>query len=644
MAASIATFLLLPGCGQVDSQSHRPPEGFANTSVEVRDIKLLADFQEQTIYSRGRRVYLDALKTQGAASMSGEEGLSVYKGGVNEIPDPSFEGSGWQLLTGATIDRTTASSGHQSLKVTGNGGSTVLARLLATPEVVATRYFDTITRESLQASRTLTFDQSCAAGATGMLKVRMNALDGERNPLGERSATVNVYLTHWNHSGSLTYIFPDEIAAYSVEVVSEGFRGSCNLDAFQSEPRDFATPYFDGDSDNSLWVTAATPQAFHAEHNLFGTGKLVKLIAIAVFTLALGSVTLLLFVLGIRRHKWWLVVFPPLITLPIIPVLFVAAGFTVLPSWWPPMLSLPASHLEPDHTYYYRITAIDSAGRESPPSPEYRIKTGWLERGVVLGWVHDTEAVAYRIYRGEASYGQDQVIEVAGRETQTIQDNGHGWSPGVPPIELLADTGVPHASRSLRPNPDVRISNSRLGFDPGEDFWVTGEVEFDFTNAEPYRPASFFEIGDPGVEAQFAVSTRFFPDWGDESSHIILIKGGNSGWVDTPWEELPIFQPGAVIRYVAAQLYTANADLPAGVHLWYRIDDGEVRHLTVPNTDPLGGKPYIHISKRYFYDEFGNNSICRSFAIVQGRVDGGMVGAVMGPGTVPQRLSVLVGT
>lgn len=634
--------LLLPGCGQNTGETERPPEPLANTSVESQDIKLLADFQNQTLFSRGHRVYFDALKTQGAANVSSGEGLSVYKGGINEVPDPSFEGSGWKLNPGAAIDTGLASYGTKSLRLSGDGSVAVLAQMVAMPHVVSADYFDLITSETLQTSRTMTFDQSCVQGASGALKVRMTAYDAAGNRLGEQISMVDLSQAEWNRNHGFTYIFPDGIASYRIEIISEGFTGACNLDAFLSEPRDFSTPYFDGDSDNCLWVTAATPQAFHAEHNVFTGRKMVKLVLVALLAFFIGTASLFLCVRGILRRKWWLAVLPPLLTLPLIPILLISAGVTAMPGFWPLSLSLPASRLEPDRLYFYRITSIDAEGRESPPSSEYRVKTGWLERGILLGWIQDTEAAGYRIYRGEASYSQDQVMEIKGGQIQSAQDNGDGWSPGSPPIEIAADTGVPHASRSLRPTPDIRISNGRLGFDPAEDFWVTGEVEFDFTNAQPFRPASFFEIGDPGVEAQFAVSTRFFPPWGDETSHIILIKGGVSGQVDTPWDELPIFQPGSVIRYVAAQLFTPNGNLPAGVHLWYRIDQGEVRHFTYPNTEPLGGTPYIHISKRYFYDEFGNNSICRSFAIVQGKIDDAKIGAVMGPGTVPDRLSALV--
>jgi hypothetical protein len=235
------------------------------------------------------------------------------------------------------------------------------------------------------------------------------------------------------------------------------------------------------------------------------------------------------------------------------------------------------------------------------------------------------------------------MFEVDGDKSAFV-DVGEPGVPGRPLLELGPDvSGPPHASRSLRPEPDARISNTKLGLDTPSDFWVTGEVEFDFRGDRPYRPASLFEIGNPDAGTQFAVSLRYFPDWGDEYPKILLIKKGMET-LSQDHQPLPTIEPGTVIRYAAGQLYQPGGSLPAGVHLWYRIDDGEVKHIFVENTEALSDWPLITISKRYYYDEFGNNSICRSFAIIQGRIDEGTVGTLMGDGTVPELLGQLAQT
>ena len=123
-----------------------------------------------------------------------------------------------------------------------------------------------------------------------------------------------------------------------------------------------------------------------------------------------------------------------------------------------------------------------------------------------------------------------------------------------------------------------------------------------------------------------------------------MIKtGSQTGQGEISWLPLQPVRPGSVIRYVAAQLYSASGDLPAGVHLWYRIDGGEVKHITFPNVEPIDGQPTIRTSKRWHFDEFGNNSYCRSIAIVAGKVSGADAASMMEPGAVPERLSFLAG-
>ncbi len=46
--------------------------------------------------------------------------------------------------------------------------------------------------------------------------------------------------------------------------------------------------------------------------------------------------------------------------------------------------------------------------------------------------------------------------------------------------------------------------------------------------------------------------------------------------------------------------------------------------------------------KAVLFDDLGNNSMCRSFAIIQGKLDQNIVNSIMAPGTVPERLGIMV--
>jgi hypothetical protein len=634
LAGVMLPLLAIAGCGG-DGAALKPDTGGGDEPLSSRDIKLLADFQNQELYSRGKRIFFDALQIEGTAYLHPEEGLAVYKGGVNEVIDPSFEGNGWVLGTGASIDQSVASQGKKSLRIALDGSPGVVARLADRVPVAFDKAYDPITFAIIPASRTISFDHLTSQYQSGSLMVRLTTYDAEGKPLGLQDGLLDMAKPGWDRSGGFICTLPEGTASYNIEVISDGFKGVCNLDAFLTEAKDFFTPYFDGDTDYCYWVKAATPQVFHGE--FLGAGsKRVLLLSIA--TLIFGTGAIFVFAVGFRRRKWLWIVAPFLIAVPVAVLILVIMGVGITPHFWPLKLRLSDSYLEPNHTYYYRVTSVDADGSESPPSAEARIKTTWPKRQIMLGWEKDAGAVKYRVYRGDVTYAEDQVFEVDGSRNSYV-DQGYAGEPGEPPRDEGADTGKPHDSRSLRPSPDVSISNTKLGFDPTTDFWFTGEAEFDFYNDAPYRPASYFEVGDPNMETQLAFSTRFIPSVGDEFSKIIVIKtGSQTGQGQIAWQPLPPVHPGSVIRYVAAQLYSDNGDLPAGVHLWYRIDQGEVSHITFPNIEPIEGQPTIRISKRWHFDEFGNNSFCRNIAIVEGKVNGGVVTGMMAPGSVPERL------
>ncbi len=618
----LAGLSLSCGSDSYQSASSQAASGL-KPAIDVTDIRLIADFPHQILFSRGERISFDSLQMLGSAHIDPGQGMSVYKGGINEITDPSFEGSGWSLAPGASIDSGSYSSGRHSLLISGNGASGVKASLKEPVKVIS------------GPARTLSFDELCAGNQGGAVRVVMNALGSRGEVLGSQSSTLGLQSGDWRRVNAFIFNLPEGTAAYNIEIVSDGFSGNVNLDAFLSEPKDFFTPYFDGDCDNSLWVDAATPQNFAAAAYPLTRNMMWKGITASFLSIGGIAVICVVFVNGYgRRHR--LRSMTPLLIFPIALMATVSLGAARFPGSLPLLFSMQGSYLKANSTYYYRISSIDASGRESPPSAESRIKTGWLGRRVLLAWDRDPNATKYRIYRGNSSYAQDSFYEVDASSGAFI-DVGGPAQPGSPVLELGADSATPNASRSLRPEPDASISNTVIGLDTTADFWVTGEVQFNFSSANPFRPASLFEIGNPDAETQFAVSTRYFPGWGDEYSKILLIKAKGSGDYNYAYQPLDI-KPGAVIRYVAAQLYQPNGGLAAGVHLWYRIDSGELNHIYVNDTSVMDDWPSIRISKRYYYDEFGNNSICRSFAIVQGKIDDRVVAGLMAPGAVSDLL------
>jgi len=617
------------GSGAVDKTEANTINTAADgKAISVYDIKLIADFPHEILFTRGKRIGFDELLMGGGAHIDPGQGLAVYKGGINEVIDPSFEGSGWQLGPEAVIDSGVANVGRRSLRINGDGSSQVVAQLKEPVKVVSGE------------TRTLSFSHLCDNVLAGNIKVVLDAIDADGNVIGIQSSSLAMNQKVWQRSGGFIDDLPAGTSSYTIKIIADGFVGTSHLDAFLVEPKDFFTPYFDGDSENCMWVDAATPQNFTADRNQVNTRLLLKGTILSALAMGVVAASSLMFVNGFfrRRYSWMLI--SPLIAIPVVVLIMVLLGVSHIPNFLPYRFTLPGSHLQSDHMYYYRISSVDAEGRESPPSIENRVRSGWLERKTVLTWDRDPGAVKYRIYRGDSSYEQNLYYELDGNNS-TFVDTGAMAEPGQPMLELGVDSATPNASRSLRPEPEARVSNTKIGLDTSDSFWVTGEVEFGFSSDRPFKPASMFEIGNPDAEDGFAVSVRYFPEWGDEYAKILLIKNKSEGDYDYTSEPLPPIHPGSVLRYAAALLYQPNDDLSAGAHLWYRIDNGEVHHMTFESPDVLAEWPLIRISKRYYYDDFGNNSICRSFAIVQGKVDNSMVESIMGPGAVPERLGIM---
>ncbi|MHB8168341.1 MAG: hypothetical protein ACYDET_01680 [Thermoleophilia bacterium] len=544
-----------------------PRERQGLPALDAAQVKLFCDFRQQRLYGGGREIPFKTLMTSGAVSFSPGKGMAVFKGGVNEIPDPGFRGAGWELAGGADIEAGDGPAGRNLLRIQAAGDSAAKAWLKSRIPVAGGSF------------RTVSFFRKCLEYSAGALVVRATAFDETGQILGTGQASVDGPGGEWRRDG-FVWDLPLGTREYSLEITSEGFAGVCLLDAFQAEAKDFFTPYFDGASPACLWAAAATPQHVYASA--------------------------------------------------------VTGG--------------PVSRSLDRKKYFYRISSVDAEGRESPASYEASARVGWRHRRIMLTWDRDPEAVKYRIYRGEDSRRETEVIEVedeavcwspdkseaikknvvfelAGNSAM-YEDAGFGGVPGQPPAAVAA-TGSPDGSRSLRPDPDVRLRDAGVGFDLASDFFIAGEVEFGFGNDSPFRPASFFEIGNPLTESMLAVSVRFAPKWGDEQSHILLIKMSKNKEVYGK-EPLAAFGAGSVIRFVAGQIFTGGR-YPAGAYLWYRIDDGEIRHLTVPDARAIAGEPVLTVSKRFYFDDFANNSYCRTMAFVQETVDEGLAGRLLQP-------------
>lgn len=517
--------------------------------------ELFCNFLTKKLFISGCEAPFELLKTEGAVHFDTYRGMGVFKGGVNEIVDPSFCGDGWILESGANIDFNRSFFGDRCLRVECGGEQQAVARLKENILVAGGE------------TRTISFYKDCAGISEGQLLVRTQAFNADELPLGERSVVITAGGEGWRRSG-FVWDLPEGTKSYSLEIFADGLFGICFLDAFQSEAKDYFTPFFNGNHPGCNWVLAATPQ-----HPAVNVGR--------------GSL---------------------------------------------------ATFLRPRQTYFYRVSSVDNQGNESSASYEVKITPGRWRRKILLTWDRDPKAVKYRIYRGKNSRGQDDMAELKDEDAKwswspllgikpnavfdlrgnTAICRNPSWQrvPAGLPVAIAEDTGAAHASRSLRQDPDVRLPKQCFGFDILSDFWLALEVEFGFANDLPFRPASFFEVGDPVLESLLAVSVRYFPKWGDEYPKILLVRM-NEGKVKFVADRLPYFCEGTVIRLVAAQVYT-DGELQAGAHLWYKIDEGPVNHLHVALAEPIETNPVITISKRFYYDYFANNSYCRMLAGFQG--------------------------
>lgn len=84
-------------------------------------------------------------------------------------------------------------------------------------------------------------------------------------------------------------------------------------------------------------------------------------------------------------------------------------------------------------TYYYRVTIVDSYGKESATSLETSATTDTTNKTINISWTTYSEASSYRIYRSTSagSYGATSLAGTA--TTGTFSDNGVTLTSGTPP-------------------------------------------------------------------------------------------------------------------------------------------------------------------------------------------------------------------
>lgn len=301
-----------------DEGEAAPVQPAGKGKIYVDDIKLNADFSRETLITGGRRIPFDNLLIAGGAHLDPGKGLAVFKGGVNEIIDPSFEGAGWKLGPGAAIDDKIVSFGKHSLRIDGDGSSRLVAGLKQPVKVVSGE------------TRTLSLDHNYDKVTSGDLRVVLKAMDAGGQVVGSQNSTLGMTGRGWQHTGGFIYDLPEGTTSYTVEIFAEGLVGTSYLDAIMSEPKDFFTPYFDGDSENCRWVDAATPQNFTVDANRFNLHMAIKglFYCIIIFFVAASA---FLVIQGFYKHNHRRMLLGGLIILPAVAMVLIGAGLIRTP-------------------------------------------------------------------------------------------------------------------------------------------------------------------------------------------------------------------------------------------------------------------------------------------------------------------------
>jgi hypothetical protein len=97
-------------------------------------------------------------------------------------------------------------------------------------------------------------------------------------------------------------------------------------------------------------------------------------------------------------------------------------------------------------TYFWKITAVDAGGGESPVSNEITNAIA-LNGTIAMSWVALTNAVGYKIYRGTVTNTENKLVATLGAVTSYIDTGTAGTTATLPSADTTG-RAVPRAART----------------------------------------------------------------------------------------------------------------------------------------------------------------------------------------------------
>jgi hypothetical protein len=97
-------------------------------------------------------------------------------------------------------------------------------------------------------------------------------------------------------------------------------------------------------------------------------------------------------------------------------------------------------------TYFWKITAVDAGGGESPVSNEITNAIA-INGTIAMSWAALTNAAAYKVYRGTATGAENKLVATLGLVTSYI-DTGTAGTTATLPTADTTGRAVPRAART----------------------------------------------------------------------------------------------------------------------------------------------------------------------------------------------------
>jgi len=149
---------------------------------------------------------------------------------------------------------------------------------------------------------------------------------------------------------------------------------------------------------------------------------------------------------------------------------------------------------------------------------------------------------------------------------------------------------------TTRPHPEAGAMNGAISIDADQvrlnafsDWWATGEFIPDYDSPtkhtyypDPSKPHKYSWEGEgkprqyyPGLFYQYySTYVRIVPG----KLQFGMYDGSKpQKWIGSPQVPAP-YKAGQTVRWLAAHLFAPSGDLPAGMHLWVKVADGEIAH------------------------------------------------------------------